>query len=217
MVTVFSEGGRGHARRRAEDVRAAEVLGCAVEHLGLQDAPWREERFRDFRGIVFGRADSGLKVRRAIRAVMKKYAPCEVVAPLAVGNHVDHRLVRDAALHEADPKALLFYEDRPYAFVPGQVEHALLGPVALRAEYFEAGYVRTYLRGMSRAEVETAWRGVPAFPVELERAFTVRARGDAGLRAVRCYESQLADLFADDAEMERLCRRAETYYRVVQS
>lgn len=37
-----------------------------------------------------------------------------VFAPLAVGGHVDHRLVRQAAMQAFDSTSLVFYEDLPY-------------------------------------------------------------------------------------------------------
>jgi LmbE family N-acetylglucosaminyl deacetylase len=49
-----------------------------------------------------------------------------VFAPLAVGNHVDHQLVRDAMLGlQAHSSQMVFYEDYPYADRPGALTGAL--------------------------------------------------------------------------------------------
>jgi LmbE family N-acetylglucosaminyl deacetylase len=47
-------------------------------------------------------------------------------APLAVGNHVDHQLVRDSLLgaHNCS-RQVVFYEDYPYVDVPGALTRAL--------------------------------------------------------------------------------------------
>ena len=47
----------------------------------------------------------------------------QVVCPLAVGGHVDHRLVRLAA--EREIEGLLYYEDVPYAEKRGALRRAL--------------------------------------------------------------------------------------------
>jgi hypothetical protein len=39
----------------------------------------------------------------------------QIVAPLAVGNHVDHQLVRRAAERHFGRETLRYYEDYPYA------------------------------------------------------------------------------------------------------
>jgi FAD/FMN-containing dehydrogenase len=49
-----------------------------------------------------------------------------VYAPLAVGNHVDHQLVRDSLLSPQDRSSqVVFYEDYPYVDKPGALTDAL--------------------------------------------------------------------------------------------
>ncbi len=233
IATVFTEGGAGaeeeYRKRRREDRRAARELGVAAIHLGFTDAPFRSPRYRDFCGIAFGRAReypaTCRLVAEAIARLIRRLRPERVLAPLAVGNHVDHRLVRDASLAVASPEELLFYEDRPYAFIREQVQHVLgrnLGarPPRFWDGYFEASYVRTYRGRTSRARIVHGWSEAPPFKsgYRLRPEFTLQIRpGELAraLPAIREYRSQLPDLFADDAELERIYRTVpETLYRI---
>ena len=50
-----------------------------------------------------------------LAAYFRAWQPAEVVlAPLAIGQHPDHVLVREAAIAHLPPQTLLFYEDLPY-------------------------------------------------------------------------------------------------------
>jgi LmbE family N-acetylglucosaminyl deacetylase len=107
--------------RRREDLEAAEILGVEVLHLDLQDAIYRMDpdtdkaRYQRFRHL-FGPlhpADGEFSLELTAR-LRELLSDCrEVVVPLGVGDHVDHRLVREAAeLSTSTP--LLYYEEFPY-------------------------------------------------------------------------------------------------------
>ncbi len=226
IVSVFTEGDSPLYRtRRAEDCKAASEIGATVTHLQFPDAPFRAPQYRDFCGIVFGRAREYPATCRAvadkIKQLISRFGPRRIVAPLAVGNHVDHRLVRDAALLAAPPDELLFYEDRPYAFVREQVQHVLgrsfsQRPLRVWNRYFAAFYVRTYGHSTNPQRIREGWATVPAFPgpYKLHRAFQVEPH-PCTLAALSAYKSQLPDLFANDAQMEALFSSVpERLYRV---
>jgi LmbE family N-acetylglucosaminyl deacetylase len=105
------------SRRREEDRAYARIAGATLVQLNLPDAV-----FRGYAGDeqLFGEpeGDDPAPVRE-LRAIVRDLAPDRVYVPLAVGGHVDHRLVRSAcmALLETvlDPAAVWFYEDFPYA------------------------------------------------------------------------------------------------------
>jgi Uncharacterized proteins, LmbE homologs len=62
--------------------------------------------------------------------LLSKERPKAVFSPLAIGNHLDHRIVKKAALLSFPSSKLVFYEDLPYA---SRVNHS--GPEgALRCE-----------------------------------------------------------------------------------
>ena len=106
--------------RRAEDRRALDVLGATCLQLDLQDAIYRLDAGGRplYPGLVSlfrsereeDRVEAGIE--RALRELPE--SPF-VAAPLAVGNHVDHRLLARAARASFAAGALWLYEDYPYA------------------------------------------------------------------------------------------------------
>jgi LmbE family N-acetylglucosaminyl deacetylase len=78
---------------------------------------------------VFGQphpAEAHLAAELADTVAPHLPADVRVLAPLAVGGHVDHRIVRDAALLLARQGwPVRFYEDVPYVMREGAVEKAL--------------------------------------------------------------------------------------------
>lgn len=101
------------ALRRAEDVAACAVIGAQAVHLPLLEAPHRgyasaPELF------AARRADDRVLVplTEALSQQIAALSPDLLLGPLAIGDHVDHWLVRDA-LAAIDADALL-WEDWPY-------------------------------------------------------------------------------------------------------
>jgi LmbE family N-acetylglucosaminyl deacetylase len=222
IASVFTEGDpRLYQTRRREDRCAAALLGASVRHLGFLDAPYRSAKHRDFCGIAFGRARDYAPTRRAvaceIASLFDRLRPQLVIAPMAVGNHVDHRIVRDAALAAVDSARLRFYEDRPYAFLREQVRHSLgysmaQQPPAFWKRYFRTSYVRSYLGNTDPEQVIQGWSRVPPFPRPLKPYGRVTS---GALAALAEYRSQLADLFASETEMVSLYRKVpETLYTI---
>lgn len=93
---------------KPHDSRAVELLDLAWRDLPLR---WSAE---DEQAL----APHALPVAE-IEALCKTFAALPrhdlVLAPLALGGHVDHRLVREAAQQAFEPASLVFYEDLPYA------------------------------------------------------------------------------------------------------
>ena len=107
------------AVRREEDLAAAGRLGSQVCHFSLPECVYRrsadwESMYPDEVFVPFHPADRDLDAD--IAAVLSsELEPDDVlVSPLAIGNHVDHRLARMAA--ERLDRPLLFYADIPYVF-----------------------------------------------------------------------------------------------------
>jgi LmbE family N-acetylglucosaminyl deacetylase len=234
VVTVFSAPGEAsrdtaelYALRRQEDENAALELEVDFQRLDFVDAPFRSPAYGSFNGIIFGRdpGDDSTSARLAdqISQLIAQARPDTVYAPLAVGGHIDHRLTCEAARRAGSGKRVLFYEDRPYAFVLEAVtlrlaELGFAGPgpsrwvVAARffPSFFRARYVRSYLRGAS-SRVRCAWRyarqlgrvgacqrGAEARRLSFDRDLLARAR-----RVVSAYGSQVPDLFGDLEGYER--------------
>ncbi len=117
LITVFLSG-RTAEQRRAEDERAAAVLGCRYLCLSLFDAAERPE-IRGRLGVftAFGPPHLGITSEVVARLRWHIQAPAELCAPLAVGGHIDHRIVHEAARALAYELRLplAYYEDQPYS------------------------------------------------------------------------------------------------------
>jgi len=121
------------AVRRKEDKKAMQLLGADYTHLEHPDAIYRFDntsflylREPDLFGPLH---PSDLKLVRQSAEAMTELIhpqPSVIYAPLAVGNHVDHQLVREAALtlHRRS-YPVVFYEDYPYVELPGALTREL--------------------------------------------------------------------------------------------
>lgn len=106
--------------RRQEDSAACTVLGARPVHLHLPEAVYRKGAdgawlYPD-EAAIFGPPAAGDKpAALALSVSLAKACPpeVEVYAPLGIGGHVDHRLLRRAAERLGRP--LCFYGDQPYA------------------------------------------------------------------------------------------------------
>ena len=107
------------AIRQKEDDAACEILGAEPVHWPYLECPLRTDEdgdpiyptFRDLFGQPRPEDDALVD---DIAEAMRDLPPADhLVAPLAVGSHVDHHLVRRAA-ERAFSDRLAFYEDFPY-------------------------------------------------------------------------------------------------------
>ena len=124
----WESGPSATALRRSEDLRSCQLLGAEARHFGILDCIYRRD------------AGSGLHLYASEEALFGELHPLEetlvaqlaevlageippgaqVVAPLAVGGHVDHRLVQQAAARLDLP--VWHYADYPYIEFAGQAE-----------------------------------------------------------------------------------------------
>ena len=106
------------ALRREEDWAACAVIGAAPVHLPFHEAPHRG--YADAPAL-FGlrRTDDPMADRLApvLAALLDRLAPDLLLGPLALGDHVDHWIVRDALTRIGRPR--LLWEDWPYLDRPG--------------------------------------------------------------------------------------------------
>ncbi len=124
------------AVRRAEDLEALSLLGAEAQHAPWLDCIYRQhpstgEWLYHSEDALWGPAHP---VEGELVAQMARYladlplAPAgRVYVPLAVGGHVDHRLVRQAAeVWDVSRERLVYYADYPYAEQPDALS-AVLG------------------------------------------------------------------------------------------
>jgi len=106
--------------RRAEDRHAASRLGAGIRHLDLPDCIYRRhpvsgEALYASETAIFGEVHPSEKPVIAWLGAILAEIPrnVEIVCPLTLGGHVDHRLVRAAA--EQAGCVRRYYADYPYA------------------------------------------------------------------------------------------------------
>ncbi|WP_076068178.1 PIG-L deacetylase family protein [Sphingomonas montana] len=101
------------ALRRAEDDAACAVIGADAVHLPFLEAPHRGYTSA---AELFGsrRQDDGMvePLAAALSERLAELAPSLLLGPLAIGDHVDHWVVRDALAATGLP--FLLWEDWPY-------------------------------------------------------------------------------------------------------
>jgi hypothetical protein len=121
-VVVFSGAGPHH------ESEIFEHLGVDELHLDVPAAPVRHPSYKSFATVLGESRPDDTEPRTQIVEALGKIAhqsqAKHVYLPLGVGGHVDHLLVHEAGSQvvlEAPGREILFYEDRPYAFLPGSV------------------------------------------------------------------------------------------------
>lgn len=109
-LCLFSKGGGAEIedlRQRENELVFTTILDGEAEFAGLTDAIYRQNTVSEF-----------FQVRKKIEHKVKLYQPDLVLAPLGVGEHVDHLMVHMAitGLYKSNRNFdLWFYEDFPYS------------------------------------------------------------------------------------------------------
>jgi LmbE family N-acetylglucosaminyl deacetylase len=178
------------ARRQDEDLAALALLGAEAAHWSYTDcvyrqapdghfpyaseeALWAEIHPSEKRGLVIELA-ARLKALPFRQDGDDARAPT-VYAPLGVGHHVDHQIVRCAA--EASDRRLTYYEEYPYAQDLQAVRAALGGRrwqvrrVSLSAEALRAKIAAI---GCYRSQLSTFWASLAEMDAAI-RAFAERS------------------------------------------
>ncbi len=181
---------------------ALKYLGARALHLGLPDCIYRQAS-----GVFLYTSDEDLFGPPADRDPLTASDLAQVLgramgragfagavyAPLAVGGHVDHRLVR-AAVGALDCPRTLFYEDFPYC-VREEVPLPGLADCSSGAAFDSGAGVMVTGAGPTAADAAQLARGsggpcLGRLTVPLERD-NVRAK----VRAAASYRSQIGVLF----------------------
>ena len=168
------EAGTVTALRAREDESFARLADIRFEDLSLLDAPERLGiNLSDICALrSLDESDTALAI---IRQHIEASAPDFLLVPLALGNHIDHRVTQAAALASGIP-AIAFYEDLPYAArlldsAPGQ-----------RASELEAGIQSIIITAADGADWKTKCAGVYRSQVSSETVqqmadYTARVEG----------------------------------------
>jgi LmbE family N-acetylglucosaminyl deacetylase len=162
--------------RRAEDRMACGRLGASVVHLQLPDAIYRRDVAQE---PLYGTEESlfldinpqETQLPERIQPLLKGVVPPEakVYCPLAVGGHVDHRIVRSAA--DGLFYQVHYYHELPYAARDGEIpatlpalqgERLLLSLADLEIESWAQA------AGEYRSQLSTFWEDYPSLLAEIQ-------------------------------------------------
>jgi len=192
VATVFTEG--DHDERKQEDLAAMQILDAEHLWLGYLDAPYRDDYYNSFERIVFG-DDRGFKLNLSL--LVKELSPDQIIAPLGVGTHIDHRMVFDA-VQRLKFTDTLYYEDKPYALIHGATA-LRLNQLGFKSElpafedfwesYLSAPYVKAYL-GEEKESVRARLRRTTE-PNSTRHGAEIIWNTQAVKKAINCYPTQL--------------------------
>ncbi len=126
----FRNGVEGVQARRAEDLKAAEVVGATAVHFDFLDCIYRrgsqgEALYSDIT-LPIQPADGDLPAQLAQAMTPRLRADDNLVSLLGIGRHVDHVIVRRAA--EMLHRPLAYLADIPYVLnYPNELQPAVVG------------------------------------------------------------------------------------------
>jgi LmbE family N-acetylglucosaminyl deacetylase len=207
-VIAAASAGDVMSRRRLEDERFAYFAEASIVFLDLPDAVFRGYQGDD--ALLGEIRDDDLDVIEVLRREVARLEPQQVYFPLAIGNHVDHQLCREAGLALLAEgrrwvmpgpdyaSGLNFYEDFPYSWwsgfsgiedLPGGALDGLPADLTLQPEYADIS-----------DQVERKVTGIGIYESQVSRLFSgERPMGDA----VRAYAAKVAALGGVNGLAER--------------
>jgi len=108
--------------RRTEDAAACEVLNIEYTHLDFLDCIYRNNSqgwLYDTDEKLFGTVDDSenelkQEIIQKVQLIENLGKQTKVYCPLAIGDHVDHQLVKQALTESDLADQLIFYQDYPY-------------------------------------------------------------------------------------------------------
>lgn len=135
LHTRWQTGGQAVEQRRIEDIASCNILGADYRHFSVPDCIYRFTETKEITGEQPVTARHHLYSEETflgpihpaeealiedLARLLKKEIPekAVLVSPLAIGGHVDHRLVRRVA--EQTGRQLLYYADYPYCVQSSQ-------------------------------------------------------------------------------------------------
>jgi LmbE family N-acetylglucosaminyl deacetylase len=186
----WKEGADPVAARMSEDEAALGMLGAQAHRLVVwMDCIYRTSRsgqalYPTVDSIFSGETPQDDPAAKLLPTVVLPLASSATVvyAPMGVGSHVDHRIVRDWALElrNQNPSiALKFYEEYPYCQDQAAVEKA--------AAFFSSHE--------------------PELHVQPEAVTVSEADTAAKVKAIACYQSQISSFWSSVEAMEAAVRK----------
>jgi LmbE family N-acetylglucosaminyl deacetylase len=164
------------AIRREEDLEACARLGAAALHFGIPEALYRQGQdakpLYPSEEAIFGSVHP--EDRPIVSALTEALgevglAGSQVYVPLAIGGHIDHKILRAAA--EALAQPVWYYRDLPYAMRGGELPQGLRRPKGVESiQPLEPEDVTAWAEAAAcyRSQESTFWDDSSAMAVELD-------------------------------------------------
>lgn len=169
--------------RRREDERALALLGAQCQHHHLPDCIYRTHQgtalYPDD-AALFGAVHDDDPAAPALDALLATLpADTWLLAPLGVGQHVDHQLVRDAALRlkrQRQHLKLWLYADYPYWQQAGSIERARMAlgrPLREHSIHLSDAAMTAKIGAMQAyaSQITTFWRDATHLAQAVRQAF----------------------------------------------
>jgi LmbE family N-acetylglucosaminyl deacetylase len=188
-------GRQAIAERRKEDILACKLVGAEYRHFQIPDCIYRkdpqsEEYLYTSEAALFEPlhpVEAGLVSTLHGSLVQSLPTQCELVCPLTLGGHVDHRLTRQAA--ERLNRPMHYYADFPYVLDQRAVLEELeqqawkseLFPISTSGQRAWEQAVAAY-----QSQISTFWSGIP----EMQAALRAYARRETGVRLWKHFAPQ---------------------------
>jgi LmbE family N-acetylglucosaminyl deacetylase len=202
LQSRWETGAAASQQRRQEDVQSCRLLRSAYRHFPLPDCVYRrDEKDHTFlytsEESLFGPLDereTGLVERLSAELAGALPGGAQLVCPLSIGGHVDHRLTRLAA--ERLGEACWYYADFPYIlnhsdklaqFTQTTWEEIRFPISAAGMQAWEAAVAA------HRSQISTFWPDLEAMRTALS-AYARQAKGGMAVRLWRSGRFQAAKL-----------------------
>jgi LmbE family N-acetylglucosaminyl deacetylase len=171
------------AMRRAEDEEASRIVGADLVHFDIPDCIYRrspEGEFLYTETVMTSPHPVDRNLPRRVATALRSELRSDdmLVCPLALGGHVDHRLVRRAA--ESLRRPLLGYADVPYILNNPQTLEPVIGSLESQLYPVSETGLDAWLRGVAayRSQVPSLFYGEGT----LEDAIRSYWAGQGGIR-----------------------------------
>jgi LmbE family N-acetylglucosaminyl deacetylase len=198
----WKTGAAASQQRRLEDINSCRFLQAGFRHFPVPDCIYRRDKGESIylyasEESLFGPLDKremGLveRLKEALAQTLPEGA--QLVCPLGVGGHVDHRLTRLAGerlggvcWYYADYPYILDHGDQMAQFIPPTWEETWFPISAAGMEAWEAAVAA------HRSQISTFWPDPDAMRAAL-RAYARQAGGELGVRLCRLDEIRAAKL-----------------------
>lgn len=170
--------------RQEEDMRALSLLNAEREHVDLTDCVYRQVGglpLYPSEESLFGSvqaADYALKYLEAL-SLPDRDRQLVLYLPLAVGNHVDHQIVRDWGIGLLRDKpecwSLYFYAEYPYFNTERSITLALSKidlPLCEKPVTLDEADLAAKVNAMAcyDSQISTFWEGLQAMALDLRRS-----------------------------------------------